>query len=475
MSASLQEKSKHKKKSSFFSELSPHIEYASIFDRELDRRVAHKFNVFDFLDKKEIGLSQIIAHLLNPSASHGQGALFLQHFLRLVTNDGNWDYLNSNNVKVGTEHSTANNRRIDIHVASWGEEPFRLAIENKPYAGDPKNQVLDYLKDLKKKPGDFLLVYISPNGKGPSERSLPRKNRSKWEEKFKVMAYAKSNYDQDATKDTVDESFKLQRVNEPLTTWFKICKKECEVDRLRWFLGDAENFCTKTFGDSNSIDDVEVLTVKKFLLKNKKYLNTAYAVNRAWPNVVNEIVGSFFEQLTNKIKRKINEKYSARDDFEFKSSLTFDEDKGFIYMNLYSTKWVNFENGKSGTENRYGIVLSNVTKNSPDNWYVGVESPKKKVKMKRHEQDLLEIINTKLNALKDSGLEIKDDAELGYMSAEDGQQNWEQFLEKLLDETKQEGGEISDYYVNFFLEFAERAISILDDIENHKAHLRSLL
>ena len=258
------------KKSNFFSELSPHIEYASIFDRELDRRVAHKFNVFDFLDKKEIGLSQIIAHLLNPSASHGQGTLFLQHFLKLVKNDGNWDHLNSKNVEVGTEHSTANNRRIDIHVENWGEEHFRLAIENKPYAGDRKEQVLNYLQDLEKKAGDFLLVYISPNGEGPSERSLPRENLSDWEEKFKVMAYAKSEYDQDETKDTVDESFEFQRVNEPLTTWFKICKKECEVDRLRWFLDDAENFCTKTFAYSNSIDDVEVLTVKKFLLENKK-------------------------------------------------------------------------------------------------------------------------------------------------------------------------------------------------------------
>ena len=48
MSMSLQEKSKHDKKRNFFSELSPQIEYASILDRELDRRVAHKFNVFDF-------------------------------------------------------------------------------------------------------------------------------------------------------------------------------------------------------------------------------------------------------------------------------------------------------------------------------------------------------------------------------------------------------------------------------------------
>ena len=423
------------------------------------------------MDKKEIGLSQIIAHLLNPSASHGQGALFLQHFLKLVTNDRNWDHLNSKNVKVGTEHSTANNRRIDIHLENWGEQHFRLAIENKPYTGDAELQVLDYLKDLDDKAGDFLLVYISPDGKGPSEESLPQENRSEWEGKFRVMAYAKSEYDQDETKDTADESFDFQRVNEPLTTWFKICKKECDVDRLRWFLGDAEKFCNNTFGKSKSTDDVEVRIVEKFLLKkeNRKYLDTAYAVNKAWPNVVNKVAESFFEQLTGKIIKKITEEYPDRDDLKYSFSLTFDEArKDFIYMYLYSTDWIDFENGKFNTENRYGIVLSNSKRNRPDQWYVGVESPKKKEHMKHHEQDRYEKIKVKLNALEISGIMGSDDTDPGYMYAEDYQQNWEQFLKKMLDQSEQKKGEIFDYYVKFVCDFAGEAIRILDEIEKHR-------
>ena len=60
-------------------------------------------------------------------------------------------------------------------------------------------------------------------------------------------------------------------------------------------MGDAEKFCTKTFGNSKSTDDVEVRIVEEFLLEkeNQKYLNAAYAVNKAWPNVVNKVADNF--------------------------------------------------------------------------------------------------------------------------------------------------------------------------------------
>ena len=461
MSTSIQEKSSHDKESSFFSELSSSIKYASILDTQLNCRLAHEFNTFDFMRDDEIGLSQIIAHLLNPSASHGQGTLFLQHFLKLVASDRNWDHLNSKKVNVETEHSTVKKRRIDIYVEISGEDHFRLAIENKPYAEDQENQVIDYLDYLDTvMTGDFLLVYLSSGGEGPSEWSFPKEQRSKWKEKFAIMAYvASGNY-----SDIYDD----QRITESLVTWFNLCKRECEVDRLRWFLGDAENFCTKTFGNSKSTDDVEVRIVEEFLLEkeNQKYLNAAHAVNKAWPNVVNKVAEIFFRQLTERIKIEIKKNYSARDDLKFNFSLTFDEDrKGYIYMYLYSTNWVESKNGKFHTENRYGIVLTNETKNTPDKWYVGVESPKKKEHMEHHEQYRFEEVKVKLNALKIPRIEGDDYSDPGYVYAEDDKQNWEQFLKKLLDESEQKRGEISDYYVRFFCKFADEAISILDEIE----------
>ena len=119
-----QKKSSHDKESGFFSELSSSIKYASILDSELNRRLAHEFNIFDFLRDDEIGLSQIIAHLLNPLASHGQGTYFLQRFLEFVKSEKNWNHLTSNTVNVETEHSTYKGRRIDIYVEILGENTF---------------------------------------------------------------------------------------------------------------------------------------------------------------------------------------------------------------------------------------------------------------------------------------------------------------------------------------------------------------
>ncbi len=130
MSSSIQEKSNHEIERNFFSELSACFKYSSILNSELNRKLAHEFNIFDFLRDDEIGLSQIIAHLLNPLASHGQGTFFLQHFLKFTTKETDWEYLDSKTVNVETEHSTYEGRRIDIYVEISREKPFVLAIEN---------------------------------------------------------------------------------------------------------------------------------------------------------------------------------------------------------------------------------------------------------------------------------------------------------------------------------------------------------
>ncbi len=397
----------------------------------------------------------------------------MQHFLEFAKDDRNWNHLASHTVNVETEHSTYKGRRIDIYVEILGEKPFVLAIENKPYAGDQENQVLDYLKYLDEKKRDFLLVYLSSGGQGPSEWSFPLHERGEWTENFTVMAYSEIGVDPIQSQFTENEKPGLQHEEEnqevkSLAKWLKVCKEKCEVDRLRWFLNDAEKFCTKTFGSSKSADDIEVRIVEEFLLEkeNHKYLNVACAVNKAWPSVVNKVAERFFEQLTEKIRSKIPEKYPSRDDLKFKPSLTFDEDqKGFLYLYLHSTNWVDFKNGNFETENRYRIVFCNEKRNSPDRWYVGVEAPKERKSMEPDEENYFKKFKEGLRALEIPGVKVNDNWNPGYMYAEDDKQNWEQFLEKLLDESEQKNGEISDYYVKFFWKFADKAIGILDKIE----------
>ncbi len=130
----------------FFAELDPRLDMARVLDRERDRNSAHRFNVLDYLRDNELGLSRIIADLLDPEASHGQGTLFLQTLLaslKSLKENPHWPDLDRSHISVDVERVITADRRIDISVeiVDADGETCCLAIENKPYAGDRKNQI----------------------------------------------------------------------------------------------------------------------------------------------------------------------------------------------------------------------------------------------------------------------------------------------------------------------------------------------
>ena len=122
----------------FFAQLSPRLETARAHERELERRLARRFNVFDYLSTDEVALSRIIADLLDPGARHGQGTLFLRTLLHELPEVGGRPDPDTGFVKgiqVVTERVITDNRRLDISVEIPGTGgKYCLAIENKPYA-----------------------------------------------------------------------------------------------------------------------------------------------------------------------------------------------------------------------------------------------------------------------------------------------------------------------------------------------------
>ena len=182
----------------FLAELFPRLEAVRRIERELDRKIAHRFNVLDYLRHDELGLSRVVADLLDPKAKHGQGALFLETLLELngVREVVGWPNLDSCRIAVATERKTDAGRSIDISVEIVDAKKTRycLAIENKPYAGDQPKQVLDYMKFLEcEYPGRFLLIYLSPAGEGPSKHSIDMESLREQKERnrrFAIMAYS---------------------------------------------------------------------------------------------------------------------------------------------------------------------------------------------------------------------------------------------------------------------------------------------
>ena len=175
-----------KKYERFFYELAPRLDMARNMELELDRHLARRFNVFDYLRTDELGLSRIVADLLDPEASHAQGALFLRALLerlpeRLKQVLPPRPDLEACRISVVVEKEIPSGRRIDVvvRIAAPGGETCCLAIENKPYAGDLDNQIKDYLEYLEKQYGErFVLIYMSPTGEGPSEARVRQRRAS---------------------------------------------------------------------------------------------------------------------------------------------------------------------------------------------------------------------------------------------------------------------------------------------------------
>lgn len=160
-------------------------------NEELQRsalKTAPKFNPFRFFKNDEVGLSYLIAFLLNPNETHGQGRLFLDNFLR--TNDMQ-ECLVYDKVEVYTEHLLKGSaRRHDIFIQGWykNKTHWAISIENKlRRAVDQRNQVLDYLKDLEgyvSEQGNYHLCYLTVDGYEPSETSI---------KEFEWESYVKKN------------------------------------------------------------------------------------------------------------------------------------------------------------------------------------------------------------------------------------------------------------------------------------------
>ena len=171
----------------FLTDLTPRLSAAGDEERRRDRHLAHRFNVFRYLSQDELGLSRIIADLLDPTAEHGQGASFLEAMLAALSEThGRFGTLDptaaaTGAIRVRTERRTTEGRFIDITVdIPEAEGRFCLAFENKPYAHDLDDQIRDYLEYLgapDRYGGRFLLVYLPPVHRQPAEASLPKVDR----------------------------------------------------------------------------------------------------------------------------------------------------------------------------------------------------------------------------------------------------------------------------------------------------------
>ena len=140
---------------------------------------SNRFNPFQFMRTDEMGLSKILAFLLDPKEAHGQGDLFLNSFLKYI---GKHNFLAYDNIQVCVEKATSENRRHDIFIEGFlnHRRHWIVSIENKlRFATDQEEQLKDYRDDLEGyREVEYCLIYLPVFKEPPSENSILK---NEWE------------------------------------------------------------------------------------------------------------------------------------------------------------------------------------------------------------------------------------------------------------------------------------------------------
>ena len=147
---------------------------------EIAKITGENFNIFSVMrsESDEVRThSRIIAEFLNPKGMHNQGSVFLKLFFEeveaLTDIKPNFDYENAQILleehagRIYEDYSEGG--FIDIIIK---DSINQVVIENKIFAGDQKGQLLRY----KNKYPNCKLIYLTLNGKSPSELSYKIKN-----------------------------------------------------------------------------------------------------------------------------------------------------------------------------------------------------------------------------------------------------------------------------------------------------------
>ncbi len=134
---------------------------------------SNRFNPFQFMRTDEMGLSKILAFLLDPKEAHGQGDLFLNSFLKFINKH---QFLAYEKVNIYLEKPTNRNRRHDIFIEGVldNKRVWAISIENKLQgAVDQKGQMNDYAEDLKNYTSEsYFLIYLPVFSDNPSKESI---------------------------------------------------------------------------------------------------------------------------------------------------------------------------------------------------------------------------------------------------------------------------------------------------------------
>ena len=198
---------------------------------------SNRFNPFQFMRTDEMGLSKILAFLLDPKGAHGQGDLFLNSFLKYI---GKHNFLAYDNIQVCVEKATSENRRHDIFIEGFlnHRRHWIVSIENKLiFDTELEEQLKDYRDDLEGyREVEYCLIYLPVFKEPPSENSilknewealisakkailLSAKDLLDWLDNTLIIAPAVKQFSQDFKKFLSEELMGNTEINDDLVNY----------------------------------------------------------------------------------------------------------------------------------------------------------------------------------------------------------------------------------------------------------------
>lgn len=239
-----------------------------------DPLLAIGFNIFDFIDADEMKLSRILAWLLNPQASHAQSHRFLDLFLEsigLPAGPNDWGALTVN-TEVHTDQG-----RLDILVSGPN---LKLIIENKPFAGDQPGQLQRYFGWLNGQQGPKrLVVYLTSEGRDPSNESLPKDVRQK----------------------NIDAGhLRLASYTTNTRVWLQQCLAVCKANRVSHFICEFMSYIDRRFNGMG--DDVMGENIRDAILQTPERVHASLIIATR----MNDVKRALFERLKAKIEAELS-------------------------------------------------------------------------------------------------------------------------------------------------------------------------
>jgi hypothetical protein len=138
-----------------------------------EARVSPRFNIYRILrlERKEVLVhTPILAELLNPAGTHGQGFLFLNSFLLMLERHGQKPFAATQEEHqwfVESEKPTYSHGNLDVLV-TCPRLGCLIVIENKIGAQEREDQIWDYWCWMRKRIQQFphqRLIFLTPDGR----------------------------------------------------------------------------------------------------------------------------------------------------------------------------------------------------------------------------------------------------------------------------------------------------------------------